>query len=324
MSSTFSRGADNLIRAGTGTLVLLLALILTSCSAGGGGAQSAGSSGGYGPEEAGLPASPGTGEDGQAASAGAASSVGQAQGAGAALSGFDGEKIVKTAELGVRSENVRGSASEAQKIAVRFGGSVTSSRIEGEGESVAADLVLTVPSGEFEAALDALRDRLGVVATDTVGGEDVTEEFVDLRSRERNLLAAEEGLLRLYDEARSVDDALSIERELTDLRGQVEAVQGRIQFLEDRAATSRISVAIQPVAKPAEPRPAWEPVRAASTAWNASLAFLGAVAGAAISVVVFGWWLAPALIGAFAIWRRRTTRPDPAAGDTASGATPGP
>lgn len=104
-------------------------------------------------------------------------------------------------------------------------------------------------------ALDDLRG-LGEVTTDTVGGEDVTEEFVDLESRERNLLAAEDSLLRLYGEAESVDDALAIERELTDLRGQIEMAQGRIQYLEKRTTASRIALEIEAVRDPAAPRPA--------------------------------------------------------------------
>ena len=311
-----------------GILFLLLALTLTGCGGGGGGsgAQPAGSSAGYASEEAGVAAPSGTGVGENAASADMAASAGSAAapssaggeervegGARASLPGFDGEKIAKTAELAVRAEDVRESASGAQEVAARFGGSVASSRINGGDGTVSADLVLSVPSGEFEAALDELRG-LGEVIIDNVGGEDVTEEFVDLQSRERNLLAAERSLLRLYDEAESVDDALSIERELTDLRGQIEVVQGRIQYLEDRTTTSRIALEIQPPEKLAEVRPALEPARAVSTAWNASLAFLGTVAGAVLSVVVFGWWLAPALVGAAIFWRRRTRQTGPTTG----------
>ena len=139
---------------------------------------------------------------------------------------FD-RKIVKTAELGIRANEVRDAAAKAQQVAAGYGGSVLSSQIEGDG-SVSADLVLLIPSPEFEAALDELRGLGKKVTTDTVRGEDVTEEFVDLESRERNLLAAEQSLLELYDRAHSVNAALSIERELTVVRGEIEQVQGRI------------------------------------------------------------------------------------------------
>jgi hypothetical protein len=83
----------------------------------------------------------------------------------------------------------------------------------------------------------------------------VTEEFVDLESRERNLLAAEESLLALYDRAESVEDTLTVEWELTDIRGQIEKVQGRIQYLERRTATSGIVLHLEPVAAAPAERP---------------------------------------------------------------------
>ena len=220
---------------------------------------------------------------------------------------FD-RKIVKTAELGIRADEVRDAAANAQQVAAGFGGSVLSSQIEGDG-SVSADLVLLVPSPEFEAALDELRGLGKKVTADTVRGEDVTEEFVDLESRERNLLAAEQSLLELYDRAESVNAALSIERELTVIRGEIEQVQGRIQYLEDRTASSRISLSIQPVARPAPPPPAWSAARVVAQAWDASLAVLQALATAVLSALVFGWWLIPVLAAGFVWWRRRARHP---------------
>ena len=220
---------------------------------------------------------------------------------------FD-RKIVKTAELGIRAEKVRDAAASAQQIAADFGGSVLSSQVESDGR-VSADLVLVVPSPEFEAELDELRNLGRKVTTDTVTGEDVTEEFVDLESRERNLLAAERSLLELYERAESVNAALAIERELTIIRGEIEQVQGRIQYLEDRTASSRISLSIEPVARPAPSPPAWSPSRVVAQAWNASLAVLQVLATAVLSALVFGWWLAPVLILGFVLWRRHTRRP---------------
>jgi hypothetical protein len=93
------------------------------------------------------------------------------------------------------------------------------------------------------------------VTTDTVSGQDVTEEYVDLQSRERNLLAAEQSLLDLYNRADDVQDALSIQRELTGIKGQIEQVQGRMQYLKQSSDTSQISLSISPVASPRNRRP---------------------------------------------------------------------
>jgi Domain of unknown function (DUF4349) len=87
---------------------------------------------------------------------------------------FD-RKIVKTAELGVTSEYVRGEAAAAQQVASHFGGTIISSRTYRLDNVVSADLILFVPSEHFEDALDDLRDLGADVTTDTVSGQDVTE-----------------------------------------------------------------------------------------------------------------------------------------------------
>jgi hypothetical protein len=228
----------------------------------------------------------------------------------AAQGDFD-RRIVKTAELGISAEDVRESAARAQQVAAQFDGSVLSSQIERGDGFTSASLLLSIPSPEFEKALDELRGLGKEVTTDTVSGEDVTEEYVDLGSRERNLLAAEQSLLKLYDRAQSVNDALSIERELANIRGQIEQVQGRMQYLEERTTYSQITLSIQPVERPTPP-PAWNPVDVVSRAWEASLGVLQALATVVLSAIVFGWWLAPALVAALVWWRRRARDSIPA------------
>lgn len=299
----------------TRALVLCIILLLSACGeqevrTGSGGASSE-IARGDGSKPASYEAESALAEQDMPESGGAGS-------AGALTPSF-GRKIVKSAELGIRAEDVRETSARAQQVAAQFGGSVQSSQISRGDGFVAADLVLSVPSERFEAALDELRGLGEEVTTDAVRGEDVTEEFVDLESRERNLLAAEESLLNLYDRAESVDDALEIERELANIRGQIEQVQGRIKYLEQRTDLSQITLSIQPSAEPVTPRPAWSPLRVAAQAWSASLGVLQALATAAISAVVFGWWLAPVLVAGFVLWRRRgrrpvTSDPPPAAG----------
>jgi hypothetical protein len=221
---------------------------------------------------------------------------------------FD-RKIIKTAELGLSSEDVRDEAAAAQQVATRFGGTIISSQTYRSDNAVYADLVLSVPSEHFEDALDELRGLGEEVTTDTVSGQDVTEEYVDLQSRERNLLAAEQSLLDLYNRADDVQDALSIQRELTAVRGQIEQVQGRMQYLKQSSDMSQISLNIQPVASPPKPPPAWDPALVVARAWNASLAVLQALTAAIVSTLVFGWWIIPPLaLGAWWL-RRRLRRP---------------
>jgi hypothetical protein len=288
-----TRRAGRTVARAAGAL-LLLALFLQGC--GGEAGSQAGAGGAIGGAESAV-----GGAAGQEADSGAEMAVAQESGP-VTEAPFD-RMVVKTAELGVRGEDVRGSAEEAGRVAERFGGEVLSSRIYAGSGPITADLVLSVPSGEFEAALEELRGLGERVTTDTVEGQDVTEEFVDLESRERNLLAAEESLLALYDRAESVEDTLTVERELTDIRGQIEEVQGRIQYLERRTATSEIVLHLEPAAAAPTERP-WSASSVAARAWDASLAVLQTAATALISAAVFCWWLVPPLAVGLVLWRR--------------------
>jgi hypothetical protein len=295
--------------------VALAAAVLSACSSGGGG-QSSGVSGDAG---AGGAAQAGGGEAGASApDAEFAEREAEGSGGDGGLGELD-RRVVKTAELGLRAEDVRESAAEAQRIVAGFGGSVLSARVDDADGGVYAELVLTVPSERFEEALDELRGLGRRVTTDTVTGEDVTEEFVDLRSRERNLKAAEESLLKLYDRAGSIEDTLDVQAELTEVRGEIERVQGRLKYLENRTELSRISLRIepsQPTAVAAE-RPPWDPTAVAGSAWYASLNVLQAIATAVISAVVFGWWIVPFAALGLVGWRRRRNRPQvPSAPDS--------
>jgi len=286
--------------------LLLLVLALAAC--GSGETKSDEGRVSIGREPAGVDSPAGYGEDLAQSSVGAVGITGDP-----ATLGEFGRKVVKTADLGLRSKEVRESAARAQQVAATAGGTVLSSQVYRNGDSVTADLVLSVPSEEFERVLDELRSLGQKVTTDSISGQDVTEEYVDLESRERNLRATEESLLRLYEKAGNVEEALSIQRELTGVRGEIELVQGRIKYLDQRSTYSQITLNIQPVTSPPPPRPSWDPGDVVARAWEASLSVLQVMATAIISALVFGWWLAPVLIGGLLWWRRRNRGSRPAA-----------
>jgi hypothetical protein len=291
------------VRYRTVGLLLLLALVLTACSMAGDGAQSGGE--GAVKDRAVGASKP---QGAEVATTGDAGAGEAAPGSVVPQDDF-GRKIVKSAELGITSEDVRGGAARAQQVAARFGGTIVSAQTYRADNATYADLVVSVPSEHFEDALDELRGLGEEVTTDTVSGQDVTEEYVDLRSRERNLLAAEQSLLDLYNRADDVQDALSIQRELTGVRGQIEQVQGRMQYLEQSSDMSQISLSIQPVASPPKPPPTWDPALIVAKAWSASLTVLLGLAAAILSTLVFGWWIIPPLaLGAWWL-RRKLARP---------------
>lgn len=222
------------------------------------------------------------------------------------LGGLDlpavGPSVIKTAD--VRLQVARGGFKEAlqsaTQVATAHGGFVVSSTVEGE-DARRGSLVIRVPAAAFEQALNAVRD-LGEVKRDVVSTQDVSQEFVDLEARRRNLEAQEAVLLRLMDESQTVSDAIKVQRELTGVQLEIEQITGRLRFLEDQTAFGTISIALFERGVGPAPKP-----NALQRGWSrATDAFLTIVSGlvASLGVVV------PLGLAALVVWLViRRTRP---------------
>ena len=225
--------------------------------------------------------------------------------------------VIRTAQLAVEVGDMEQALAQARSIASRGGGFVSASNTHVEKvndqDRMVADLTLQVRSDAADGALSDLR-ALGRVTSETSGSQDVTDEYVDLDSNLRNLQASESAILKLMDRATQIQDVLSLQRELTNVRGQIERIQGRKTYLERRTDMATITLSLRPPpAQDSKPIAggAWDPFAVAQRGWQASLTLLRGVAEAVIIVVAFSWWLVPFIaLGAY-VWlhRRRPIAP---------------
>ena len=230
--------------------------------------------------------------------------------------------VIRTAQLTVEVQDMEQALASARAIATRSGGIVSASNTHlervNDQDRMVADLTLQVRSDTADAAMSDLR-ALGKVTTEASGSQDVTEEYVDNGANLRNLQASESAILKLMDKAVQIQDVLSLQRELTNVRGQIERIQGRQTYLERRTdmATITLSLRLPPVEGSTQPITggAWDPLAVAQRGWQASLSLLRGVAEVLIVAVAFSWWLVPfaALAVYFVLHRRRpvTTTPTP-------------
>jgi hypothetical protein len=159
-------------------------------------------------------------------------------------------KIIRDADLTLEV----GAPAEAQRkitsIAESLGGFVVTSeskqRQVGESkQELEVNLVVRVPATQFGAALDQIRSTGSRVIQEKITGQDVTEEFIDLEARIRTQKALESQFLEIMKQAYKVADALEVQRQIADVRTEIEKLEGRKRFLENRASLSTITVDLQ-------------------------------------------------------------------------------
>jgi Domain of unknown function (DUF4349) len=158
-----------------------------------------------------------------------------------------GPQVVQTASLrvAVKRGEFDAAMDEAGSTAAGLGGFVVSSSASQGSEQrlVRGTIVVRVPAGSYDEAIEALRN-LGKVEARTESGQDVSQEYVDLGARIRHLQAVESQLLELLDRANTVAAALAVQRQLSQVQLELEQARGRLQYLDDRVAFATISLEI--------------------------------------------------------------------------------
>ncbi|MGC8837955.1 MAG: DUF4349 domain-containing protein [Anaerolineae bacterium] len=212
--------------------------------------------------------------------------------------GAEERMLIRTAQLSITVKDTAQAVQEAKALVEGLGGYVASSQMYKQGERLYATMVLRVPAERFDEALTHLKALAVEVERESTQGEDVTEEYVDLQARLRNLELTEKELQQLLTEVRErtqkAEDVLAVYRELTEIRGQIEQLKGRMQYLERRVdfATVELSIAPHVLSTPVV-EPGWKPLVTLREASRSLVKALQWLVDAVIWLVVF---LLPILI----------------------------
>ncbi len=179
----------------------------------------------------------------------------------------DPRKIVYTNNISIVVKDPAESAQRIQQMATAAGGYVSQSQLsQYTGDLMRGVVVIRVPVESYEQVLEQIR-KLGVrVLSDNSSASDVTSEYTDLEAQLRNLEAAETELAAMLTEVRArpnakPSDILEVYNALTQKRGEIEQVKGRLQLLQNQVALSTITAELVPdeVTKPVVEE-GWQPL----------------------------------------------------------------
>jgi hypothetical protein len=225
--------------------------------------------------------------------------------------------VIRNASVSIQVESVSEAEAILRARAEQLGGYIVSVQTSGSDAGMTSVVTFRVPAERFEEALSGVEGLARRVLARSVSGQDVTEEFVDLSSRLRNLEATRDRLLELLARAERVEDALQVNQALSDVQGQIEQIQGRMKYLRESAALSTISAELRPL--PATPpiidEDSWQPLLVAREALTGLISFGQALLNLAIVLLIWSpIWLTLLLAGRWGLRRlgtRRTNRIPP-------------
>ncbi|QQS34293.1 MAG: DUF4349 domain-containing protein [Acidobacteriota bacterium] len=160
-----------------------------------------------------------------------------------------GRKIIQNADLDLETADPENSQRSITQIAESLGGYVVETQQRSSDmRSSKRDIVsmtIRVPADKFGTALEQIRGAADRVVVETVKGQDVTEEFIDLEARLTAKRAGETQFMEIMKRSTDVSDALEVQKELAEIRSEIERLEGRKRFLENQTTLSTIKLRIQ-------------------------------------------------------------------------------
>ena len=217
-------------------------------------------------------------------------------------------KITKNGDLSLLVRDAEIVAAEIGDLAGRFGGFVPSSQIYEVREGVKTGSVsIRVPAARFDDAMKVVKSFGIRVEREDVQAADVTEQFVDLEARLKNSRAEEAQFLQIMKRAGTIEETLSVVQHLNRVRGEIEYVEGQLQFLSRQVEMSTISVSLTEEADAQALGIRWRPLVVAKLALRDLLNGLSRYADAMIRILltlpVIILWAATILAVGWAVWR---------------------
>lgn len=151
-------------------------------------------------------------------------------------------KIIKQGEICFETSDVKETKSYIIKIVEELGGYISKDNILNYKNRISHRLVIRVPANKFDQLLAKISESAEKLDSKNIEVLDVTEEYIDIEARIKTKKELENRYKELLKQAKTIDEILAIEKEIGELRTEIESIEGRLRYLKDRIGFSTLSV----------------------------------------------------------------------------------
>jgi hypothetical protein len=155
---------------------------------------------------------------------------------------FPERKLIKEGYIEFETNNMEDTRKNILEALKKYKGYVSSDNAYKSPDRNSQTITVRVPSTQFDSFLEEATQGVKHFDNKNINVQDVTEEFLDITARVKAKKELEARYLELLKMARSVSDIMEIESELSNLRGQIESIEGRLKYLEKSVAFSTLNI----------------------------------------------------------------------------------
>ncbi len=152
------------------------------------------------------------------------------------------QKIIREARLRFETPDIDQTYNQIVTATKKYDAQIQNDSENKEYDAVSRSLTIRIPNQYFDAFLSEAGQGVDYFDQKEISSTDVTEEYIDVDARLNAKKKLEARYLELLSKAGKVSEMLEIERQLANVRAEIEAREGRLRYLKNRVAQSTVYI----------------------------------------------------------------------------------
>ena len=151
-------------------------------------------------------------------------------------------KLIKEGRIEFETNDINLTRNQIFKSIEKHKGYTSSDQEYKDDGRISNIIIIRVPAKSFDILLSEA--TLGVTKFDSKNIEvkDVTEEFLDIQARLKTKKELENRYIELLKKANSVTELLEVEKQIGQLRSEIESIEGRLNYLKNKISLSTLTI----------------------------------------------------------------------------------
>lgn len=206
--------------------------------------------------------------------------------------------VIQDTSLSLQVKDVSKTINSILDATKNLGGFLINSSLNKPEAAASGNISVRVPEAKRQEALEIFKKFAVKVVSESVSGNDVTDQYVDLESRLEVLNKTKTKYEEILLKADKVVDIMSVQEQLIFLQSQIDDLKGQQKYFEQSAKLSKVVIYLSTdeLALPYAPTNEWRPMVIFKNAVRSLVSLFRGLGSIIIYVVVFIPILVPVVL----------------------------
>ena len=166
-------------------------------------------------------------------------------------------KLIKTGFIEFETEDIKKTREIIENLVTKYRAYISQEDEKNFYSSIRQTISIRIPKENFDTFLNEITAGIKKLDNKNITVEDVTEEFVDSLARLRVKKETEQTYLKILSQAKTVKDILEVQNQIQDLRSDIEAIEGRLRYLQKSVNYSTLNISMYQIINSSIARPSF-------------------------------------------------------------------